>query len=168
LTGFQESESFKQKEKIMTHSSLKEKNNSTAGNYTELGALFFGLLLCCYCQAEPQKITVRNAAISVTLDANDATLLVTDKRTDQSWRQKAVTPVQVIQSTKVENGVDMTSKDAGLGINIQTKLRLDGDKPEFTIELSAQGHLKYYIPRMPHHFGLVPNVPCRHHSRPHP
>ena len=141
----------------MSHSSLKEKNNSTAGNCTGLGALFFGLLLCCYCQAEPQKITVSNAAISVTLDANDATLLVTDKRTDQRWRQKAITPVQVLQNARVENGIDMTSKDAGLGINVQTKLRLDGDKPEFTIELSSQSTLKWSL-GCPHPFVTGPGT----------
>ena len=104
--------------------------------------LLLGLFLCCFCQAAPNKLTISNAAISVTLHTDDATLLVTDARTGQIWRQKSLTKGQIVQSRKLPNSIEMTWHHAGLNMDIQTKLRLDSDNPEFTLAISAEGDLK--------------------------
>jgi len=114
------------------------------------GVLLIGLFLCCWCRAAPQKITVGNAKISVALNTAEGTLSVTDKRTGQTWQQKASGQSKVTQSTKTDNGIEITWRSPALDTEIKTSLRLDADKPELTISLSARGkpngHLGFRIP----------------------
>jgi hypothetical protein len=104
--------------------------------------LLVGLFLCCLCRGAQQKFTVDNAVISVTLDTDDATLSVTDKRTGKIWRQKPITKGKIIQSASTRYGIEMTWRQPGLGMDIKTSLLLDKNLPEFTFELSAEGELK--------------------------
>ena len=113
--------------------------------------LFIALSLCCCCEAAPEKLSISNGTISVTLNTDDATLSVTDKRTGQVWRQKSVTKGKVVQSRKLADGIEMTWHHPGLGMNVRTELRLDGDKPEFTLAFSAEGNLKWSL-GFPHPF----------------
>jgi hypothetical protein len=78
----------------------------------------------------------------VTLNAADGALSVTDKRTGQTWRQKSTDNVKVIEPNHVEGGIDLTCRHPGLGLDIKTEIRLDGEKPEFTVAISAKGNLK--------------------------
>ena len=119
--------------------------------------LFLGLALCCCCEAAAQKLSVSNAAISVTLETDDGTLSVTDKRTGHTWRQKSLTKGKVIQSQKLNDGIEMTWNQPGLNMNVRTELRLDKDKPEFTLALSAKGNLKWSL-GFPHPFVTEPNT----------
>ena len=124
---------------------------------------FIVLSLCCPCKAASEKLSVSNAAISVTLDTRNATLSVTDKRTGQIWQQKSLTKGKVVQSRKLADGIEMTWHHPGLdpadgGSDpkpappaIRTELRLDADKPEFTLALSAKGNLKWSL-SFPHPF----------------
>jgi hypothetical protein len=143
------------------------RKNSTVKTCKELSALFIGLLLCCYCEAAPPKITVSNAAISVTLDTDDATLSVTDNRTGRIWQQKPLAKGEVssfgglrrmdLQSTKVEGGIEMTWRDTSSGISAHTKLVLDGNLPELTVTLSSEGEMKGTL-RFPHPFVTKPGT----------
>lgn len=119
----------------MAHIFLR-KNNSIVRD-CKLFPLLILLLLGCFCQAATQNISIGNDAISVALDANEAILSVTDKRTGQVWRQKVVTKGYVVDSKKLDDGLKMTWREPGLGLDVQTEIRLDGEKPEFTVELSA-------------------------------
>jgi len=119
--------------------------------------LFFGLALYCCCEATAQKLSVGNAAISVTLETDDGTLSVTDKRAGHTWRQKSLTKGKVIQSRKLEDGIEMTWNQPGLNMDVRTELRLDKDKPEFTLTLSANGNLKRSL-GFPHPFVTEPNT----------
>jgi len=119
--------------------------------------LFVVLSLCCWCEAAPEKLSVSNATISVTVDTGDATLSVTDKRTGQVWRQKSLTRGEVIQSRKAANGIEITWRHPGLGMNVRTQLRLDGDNPEFTLAFSAEGNLKWSL-GFPHPFVTEPGT----------
>lgn len=103
--------------------------------------LLVGLLLCC-CQAAEQKLTISNAKISVTLDTANATFSVTDKRTGQTWRQKPSDNFKVLDYKRVDGGLEMTCRHQWYGLDSKTMLRLDGDKPELTLTLSAEGKLK--------------------------
>jgi hypothetical protein len=104
--------------------------------------LLAGLFLCCWSQAAAQQLTVDNAVISVTLNTDDATLSVTDKRTGQAWRQKPITKGKIIQSASTGYGIEMTWRQTGMDMDIKTSLLLDNNLPEFTLELSAEGELK--------------------------
>ena len=119
--------------------------------------LLTGLLLCSWCQAESKKLTVGNAAISVTLHTNDATLSVTDKRTGHTWRQKSLTKGKIIKTARTEYGIEMTWHQPELNMDIQTKLRLDSDNPEFTLAFSAEGDLKWSL-GFPHPFVTEPGT----------
>jgi len=127
---------------------------------TPFKGMFFllaGLLLCSWSQAAPQKLTINNAAISVTLNTDNATLSVTDKRTGHTWRQQSLTDGKIIQSTKTGYGIEMTLHHPGLDMDIETELLLDKDLPEFTLGLTSKGELKWSL-RFPHPFVTEPGT----------
>jgi hypothetical protein len=99
-------------------------------------------LLVCFCQAAERDLTIANSKISVTLDSAEATFSVTDKRTGQTWRQKATDKFKVLDCKRVNGGLEMTCRHPWYELDSKTTLRLDGDKPELTLELSAEGNLK--------------------------
>ncbi|MHC4156967.1 MAG: glycoside hydrolase, partial [Planctomycetota bacterium] len=108
----------------------------------KMAAILLVGLLVCVCQAAEQRLTIANSKISVTLNSADATFSVTDKRTGQTWRQKPSDKFKVIKSRRVDGGLEMTCRHQWYGLDSKTTLRLDGDKPELTLELSAEGKLK--------------------------
>ena len=109
------------------------------------------VLLCCSSGALAEKLTVSNAAIWVTVDCDDGTMSVSDKRTGLTWRQKAIVKGTVTQISQSADGIEMTWRQPGLNLDVRAKLRLDADKPEFTVELSAEGSLKSAL-SFPHPF----------------
>ena len=131
--------------------------------------LLTGLFLCYWnstslvesCQAAPNKLTISNAAISVTLHTDDATLSVTDKRTGHTWRQKSLTKGKIIQAARTKYGIEMTWRQPGLGMDFETKLLLDKNLPEFTLGLTSKGELKWSL-RFPHPFVTEPGTAVRH------
>jgi len=140
----------------MVRASRNKKQVATTP-FTGMVILLTGLLLCSWCQAESKKLTVGNAAISVTLHTDDATLSVTDKRTGHIWRQKSLTKGKIIKTATTEYGIEMTWHQPGLNMDIQTKLRLDSDNPEFTLAFSAEGDLKWSL-GFPHPFVTEPGT----------
>jgi hypothetical protein len=76
---------------------------------------------------------------------------VTDKRTGQTWRQKALIKGNVTDASQTADNIKMTWQQPGLGLDVQVKLQLDEDKPEFTVRLSAEGSLKSAL-SFPHPF----------------
>ena len=76
---------------------------------------------------------------------------VSDKRTGLTWRQKAIVKGKVTQISQSADGIEMTWRQPGLNLDVRAKLRLDADKPEFTVELSAEGSLKSAL-SFPHPF----------------
>ncbi|UCE46264.1 MAG: hypothetical protein JSW47_11635 [Phycisphaerales bacterium] len=105
------------------------------------GLLLIGLFLCCS-QAAERELTIANSKISVTLDSSEATFSVTDKRTGQTWRQKATDKFKVLDCKRVDKRLEMTCRHSWYELESKTTIRLDGDKPELTLELSAEGKLK--------------------------
>ncbi|MFB0555906.1 MAG: glycoside hydrolase [Phycisphaerae bacterium] len=119
--------------------------------------LLAGLFVCCWCQAEPKELTISNTVISVTLNTDDATLSVTDKRTGYTWRQQSLTKGKIIQSARTGDGIEMTWHHPGLDMDIETELLLDNNLPEFTLELTTKGELKWSL-RFPHPFVTEPGT----------
>ena len=99
-------------------------------------------LLACFCQAAEKNLTMANSKISVTLDSSDGTFSVTDKRTGQTWRQKATDKFKVLDCKRIDGGLEFACRHSWYELDSKTTLRLDGDKPELTLELSAEGRLK--------------------------
>jgi len=117
----------------------------------------FVLLLCTCYETAAQKLTVSSNTLSVTLNTDDATLSVTDKRTGHIWQQKAITRGKVILSSKTDSSIEITWQHLPLGINVKMQLQLDADKSEFTLALSAEGKLKRSL-RFPHPFVTAPGT----------
>ena len=99
----------------------------------------------------PKTLSVSNAAIAATLETADATLSVTDKRTGQTWRQRAVSQDGILLQAKVEDGIRMTWLLPAFDMKVQTAVELDGSSPELTVTLSAEGNLRSPL-RFPHPF----------------
>ena len=81
----------------------KRKKRITVSAHKKL-IVFVILLLCLCCQAAPQKLSVSNATISVTLNTADATLSVTDNRTGHTWQQKPSGRGKVVKSRRLDDG----------------------------------------------------------------
>ena len=91
-------------------------------------------VFACFCHAAERKFTIANSKIAVTLDSSDATFSVTDKRTGQTWRQKATDKFKVLDCKRIDGGLQMTCRHPWYELDSKTTLRLDGDKPELTVE----------------------------------
>ncbi len=115
------------------------------------------VLLYCSSAALAEKLSVGNAAISITVDTNDGTISVSDKRIGFTWQQKVATKGKTANASQVADGIDLTWQPPGGGSDVSTKLRLDGDKPEFTLELSAEGERKTSLD-FPHPFVTEPGT----------
>jgi len=115
--------------------------------------LFLLLIVMPYCSSNAiaEKLSVSNEAISVTVETNDGTTSATDKRTGLSWRQKALVIGNVTDVSQTANDIEMTWRQSGLNLDVQVKLLLDADKPEFTVEISAEGSLTSAL-SFPHPF----------------
>ena len=109
------------------------------------------VLLYCSSGVIAQKLIVSNAAISVTVETNDGTISVVDKRTGQTWRQKTLVKGKVTNALQTSNGIEMVWRQPGLDLDVKVKLHLEENKPEFTVELSAKGSLKSAL-SFPHPF----------------
>ncbi len=115
------------------------------------------VLLCCSSGAFAEKLSVGNAAISVTVDTDNATVSVADRRTGHTWRQAVLAKGKPADVRQVADGFDMTWQQPGLNVGVQMKLRLDADKAEFTVELLAEGEMKSAL-SFPHPFVTEPGT----------
>jgi len=113
--------------------------------------LLFIVMPYCSPEAIAEKLSVDNDAISVTFETDDGSMSVSDKRSGFTWRQKALVKGKVTDASQATDSVEMTWRQPGLNLDVRAKLRLVADKPEFTVELSADGSLKSAL-SFPHPF----------------
>jgi hypothetical protein len=86
---------------------------------------------------------VRSAALSVTLRTADGTLAVEDRRTGRRWEQQPLGAAVTIKSVSTRGGsITLTLAHPAIQHDVRVVLRLDGDRPEFTLTLSSEGALK--------------------------
>lgn len=85
-----------------------------------------------------EKLTLRNAVLSLTLNAADGTLTVLDQRTKQTWAQRAMGQDVTMKSARQEgNRIVMSLQHAPSQLPVEGVLQLDDDKPGFTLTLNA-------------------------------
>jgi len=101
--------------------------------------------------AQSNNLVLENSAISVSLSTADGTMTVLDKRTGQRWQQKSVAQGKIASATTGASGMEAVWHDASLDKDIRLQIEMDGDKPEFTVNLSAEADLKRPL-RYPHPF----------------
>ncbi|MBL7223859.1 MAG: carbohydrate binding domain-containing protein, partial [Candidatus Brocadiae bacterium] len=90
----------------------------------------------------PETLATSNAALEVVLRCADATLTVRDKRTGHTWTQRAGSTSCVVADAKaVEGGLDLKLVHAAGMLTLDARLRLDAQRPEFTVELAGKGEM---------------------------
>ena len=90
----------------------------------------------------PAELAVTSAALRVAFRTADATLAVTDRRTGRTWTQKARAPDAVVTDARADAGrIDATLLHAPSGMDVRMTIALDGDRPECTVTLAAEGDL---------------------------
>lgn len=90
----------------------------------------------------PPTVTARGAAIEVTFNTADSTFAVKDTRTGQTWKQQPSATVVALEAKEVEGGLDLKLLDSAAMRNIEASVRIDGKRPEVSIELRGQGEMR--------------------------
>ena len=98
-----------------------------------------------------ERLAIDNAVISLTVNTADASLSVKDKRTGRIWRQQSSGEGAILRIAKVRNSIEMTLLDGSSGMDVQVVIRLEPDRPEFTMALRGEGELETAL-RFPHPF----------------
>ena len=93
-------------------------------------------------QDTPQSLTIANVAISLTVNTADASLTVADKRTGRTWRQQPSGEAAILRIAKLADSIEMTLLDGPSGMDVQAVLRVEPDRPEFTVALSGDGEIE--------------------------
>jgi hypothetical protein len=100
----------------------------------------------------PTLLSISNAALVVSLNTSNATLVVRDRRTGQRTDQKSVSrEILLTDATATREEIKLSLLDAASGLEIAGRVRLEAGLPEFTFELAAQGELPRAL-RYPHPF----------------
>jgi len=92
-------------------------------------------------QKLPEKLTASNATLEVTLRAAAGTLEVTDRRTGRQWKQQPAAPVVVLDARAAEGGFDLRLLEPAGMLEIEAAIRLEPERPEVVVELSAKGEM---------------------------
>jgi len=109
------------------------------------------LVVSATCGSAAEKLTVGNNRLELTFDTDTAAMTVLDKQACKTWTQQPVRSGTVVNARKAEGGFDFVWRQGGLGLDVETAVRLDVDAPEFTVEMKAPGQLMGSI-HFPHPF----------------
>jgi len=100
----------------------------------------------------PATLTAQSDALHVRLDTRDATLALTDRRTNQTYAQKPLGPAPMVLKASAGPGrIEALLVDPQTAREVRAIFRIDGEKPELVVELSAEGELNQSMP-YPHPF----------------
>ena len=90
----------------------------------------------------PPEVSIRSAALALVFRTADGSLAVEDLRTRQVWTQRPLRQdVFVQQARAAGTRLDVELFDGPSSLNVKGAIELDGDRPEFTVALSADGDL---------------------------
>ena len=122
-------------------------------------SIVFALLACAgSIGAGEGPVSVANAMLALTFDAKRATVAVTDKRTGTTWSQRSLgSGVTVERAQGTGTAIEARLVDRRSGLTITALIRLEREKPEYTLELAAEGALKQPL-AFPHPFVSEPGT----------
>ena len=89
----------------------------------------------------PETLTAASAALEVSLHTADAAFSVVDRRTQRKWTQQAARNLFVLDAKPAERGLDLRLLDPAGGLQIDAAIRLDPERPELLVELTADGEM---------------------------
>jgi hypothetical protein len=93
----------------------------------------------------PAKLTIANPVLQVTLHTADGTLAVTDRRTKQTWQQRADAPIIVLDAKPAERAIHVQLLEPSAMLTISAAIELDAQRPELLVRLAATGEIKNAI-----------------------
>ncbi len=100
----------------------------------------------------PAALTAQSDALHVRLETRDATLALTDRRTNQTYVQKPLGPAPMVLKASAGPGrIEALLVDPQTAREVRAVFRIDGEKPELVVELSSQGELSQPV-QYPHPF----------------
>jgi hypothetical protein len=104
----------------------------------------------------PGWLVLSNAALIVYFNTTNAALAVLDRRTGQRAEQTTRSSALVVtRATAARDRLQFSLLEVASALEIAGTVQLDGDRPEFTFELVAQGELPNSL-RFPHPFASSP------------
>jgi hypothetical protein len=104
----------------------------------------------------PPALTLSNQWLTVTLTTSNAALSARDQRTGRNWTQKPPAPGLALHDASAQDGqIRMSLADAPSGLELECRLALAADRPEFVLELTAQGPMRSAL-RFPFPFETAP------------
>ena len=89
----------------------------------------------------PDMLAAANRVLEVAFHTADATFLVMDLRTGQTWQQRPGQQVIVLGAKTAEGGFDLRLLEPAGMLQIDATIRLDPRQPELAVELAAEGRL---------------------------
>jgi hypothetical protein len=106
--------------------------------------------------ADLTACVIRNSAMEVGLVSSDGAFGVLDRRTGRRLVQTPFRSEVVVLEAGAEGGaIRMRLLHAASGLEMAGTIRLDGERPEFTVELEGEGELPGALP-YPHPFATRP------------
>jgi hypothetical protein len=89
----------------------------------------------------PRMLQKSNPLVEVSFDTADARLSLHDRRTGRRWDQWARSPSIVLDARTTDNGLTIGLLDPTTLLRIAATVRLEPDKPEVALEISASGEM---------------------------
>jgi len=90
----------------------------------------------------PGPVTIRNAALEVSLHTADATFAVKDRRTNRTWVQQVDEAFLIVLDAKAEGQkIDLKLLDPVSMRQLTARASLDEDTPEMTVAVRAEGEM---------------------------
>ena len=89
----------------------------------------------------PRSLAASNRILEVTLRTADGTLSVLDRRTNRTWSQRATSDVVILDAKPAQNGLNVRLLEPVTMLELDVAVRLDAQRPELLLELSASGEL---------------------------
>ena len=89
----------------------------------------------------PRTLSLDGRFLEVVLCTADGTLAVKDRRSGRRWTQWSGSQIIVLDSKTVADGFDLTLLDPATMLRLKAAVRLEPERPEVTVELTAAGEM---------------------------
>lgn len=104
----------------------------------------------------PGELVVSNNTLVVRFNTTNATFSVLDHRTGRRWDQKPLHADVLVADARADaNRISLKLLDVPSGLELETAVRIDPARPEFTLTLEGNGELAAPL-RFPHPFTTEP------------
>ena len=90
----------------------------------------------------PESLSIESVSLLVTFDPRQATITLLDKRTGRQFTQHPAPTLMVLEAASTDNQITFKLLKPDDVLTVDGTIRLEADKPEFVVELSADGEMR--------------------------